>query len=135
MLSLLHHPNLVSLIGYCADGEQRLLVYEFMPFGSLEDHLHGNHSLLIILFIGVRVFCLFIILLNYMTIGSIVKSWSNNLEVMGLSLGATTLCTMPKVRRVSNLSPPKCTLMCTNWTLFLLNYMNCKLPLWHYRNL
>ncbi|XP_015962894.1 serine/threonine-protein kinase PBS1 [Arachis duranensis] len=40
MLSLLHHPNLVNLIGYCADGEQRLLVYEFMPLGSLEDHLH-----------------------------------------------------------------------------------------------
>ncbi|XP_038693941.1 serine/threonine-protein kinase PBS1-like [Tripterygium wilfordii] len=40
MLSLLHHPNLVNLIGYCADGEQRLLVYEFMPSGSLEDHLH-----------------------------------------------------------------------------------------------
>lgn len=40
MLSLLHHPNLVNLIGYCADGDQRLLVYEFLPFGSLEDHLH-----------------------------------------------------------------------------------------------
>ncbi|MCO5604755.1 hypothetical protein L7F22_058925 [Adiantum nelumboides] len=40
MLSLLHHPNLVNLIGYCADGEQRLLVYEYMPLGSLEDHLH-----------------------------------------------------------------------------------------------
>ncbi|XP_042469816.1 serine/threonine-protein kinase PBS1-like [Zingiber officinale] len=40
MLSLLHHQNLVNLIGYCADGEQRLLVYEFMPLGSLEDHLH-----------------------------------------------------------------------------------------------
>ncbi|XP_015881776.1 serine/threonine-protein kinase PBS1 [Ziziphus jujuba] len=40
MLSLLHHPNLVNLIGYCADGDQRLLVYEFMPMGSLEDHLH-----------------------------------------------------------------------------------------------
>ncbi|XP_062078750.1 probable serine/threonine-protein kinase PBL25 [Humulus lupulus] len=39
MLSLLHHQNLVNLIGYCADGEQRLLVYEFMPLGSLEDHL------------------------------------------------------------------------------------------------
>ncbi|OVA01598.1 Protein kinase domain [Macleaya cordata] len=39
MLSLLHHPNLVNLIGYCADGDQRLLVYEFMPRGSLEDHL------------------------------------------------------------------------------------------------
>jgi len=42
MLSLLHHPNLVNLIGYCADGDQRLLVYEFMPLGSLEDHLHGT---------------------------------------------------------------------------------------------
>ncbi|KAM0953696.1 putative protein kinase RLK-Pelle-RLCK-VIIa-1 family [Dioscorea sansibarensis] len=39
MLSLLHHPNLVNLIGYCADGDQRLLVYEFMARGSLEDHL------------------------------------------------------------------------------------------------
>ena len=41
MLSLLHQTNLVNLIGYCADGDQRLLVYEFMPLGSLEDHLHG----------------------------------------------------------------------------------------------
>ncbi|PUZ46885.1 hypothetical protein GQ55_7G119100 [Panicum hallii var. hallii] len=40
MLSLLHHQNLVSLVGYCADGDQRLLVYEYMPLGSLEDHLH-----------------------------------------------------------------------------------------------
>ena len=41
MLSLLHHPNLVNLIGYCADGDQRLLVYDFMAKGALEDHLHG----------------------------------------------------------------------------------------------
>ncbi|XP_073063634.1 probable serine/threonine-protein kinase PBL25 [Primulina eburnea] len=39
MLSLLHHQNLVNLIGYCADGEQRLLVYEYMALGSLEGHL------------------------------------------------------------------------------------------------
>ncbi|KAI4365747.1 hypothetical protein MLD38_021708 [Melastoma candidum] len=39
MLSLLHHENLVNLVGYCADGEQRLLVYEYMPQRSLEDHL------------------------------------------------------------------------------------------------
>nr|GMD65734.1 Serine/threonine-protein kinase PBL27 [Ipomoea batatas] len=45
MLSLLHHPNLVNLIGYCADGDQRLLVYEFMPLGSLEDHLHGSATI------------------------------------------------------------------------------------------
>lgn len=42
MLSLLHHENLVNLIGYCADGDQRLLVYEYMPRGSLEDHLLGT---------------------------------------------------------------------------------------------
>lgn len=40
MLSLLHHSNLVTLIGYCTDGDQRLLVYEYMPMGSLEDHLY-----------------------------------------------------------------------------------------------
>ncbi|XP_022769383.1 probable serine/threonine-protein kinase PBL21 [Durio zibethinus] len=39
MLSLLHHVNLVTLIGYCTAGDQRLLVYEYMPMGSLEDHL------------------------------------------------------------------------------------------------
>ncbi|KAL4272485.1 hypothetical protein GQ457_13G005800 [Hibiscus cannabinus] len=40
ILNLLHHPNLVNLIGYCADGDRRLLVFEFMPLGSLEDRLH-----------------------------------------------------------------------------------------------
>ncbi|KAE8767354.1 Serine/threonine-protein kinase PBS1 [Hordeum vulgare] len=39
MLSLLKHPHLVTLIGYCADADHRMLVYEFMPQGSLEDHL------------------------------------------------------------------------------------------------
>lgn len=39
MLSMLRHPNLVTLYGYCAEGDERLLVYEYMPQGSLEDHL------------------------------------------------------------------------------------------------
>ncbi|XP_019160026.1 PREDICTED: serine/threonine-protein kinase CDL1-like [Ipomoea nil] len=34
-----NHPNLVNLLGYCADGNQRILVYEFMRNGSLQDHL------------------------------------------------------------------------------------------------
>lgn len=42
MLSLLDHPNLVDLIGYCSDGQQRLLVYEFMSNGSLDNHLFGK---------------------------------------------------------------------------------------------
>ncbi|KAJ8511275.1 hypothetical protein OPV22_001709 [Ensete ventricosum] len=39
LLIMLRHPNLVSLIGYSAEGDERLLVYEYMPKGSLEDHL------------------------------------------------------------------------------------------------
>ncbi|KAJ8562732.1 hypothetical protein K7X08_031184 [Anisodus acutangulus] len=38
-LGQLSHPNLVKLIGYCLEDEHRLLVYEFMPRGSLENHL------------------------------------------------------------------------------------------------
>uniref|UniRef100_A0A0D9WU50 Protein kinase domain-containing protein n=2 Tax=Leersia perrieri TaxID=77586 RepID=A0A0D9WU50_9ORYZ len=45
-LGVLEHPNLVRLIGYCAvDSEtskQRLLVYEFMPNKSLDDHLFNR---------------------------------------------------------------------------------------------
>ncbi|XP_031112458.1 probable serine/threonine-protein kinase PBL7 [Ipomoea triloba] len=41
-LSMADHPNLVKLIGYCVEGQQRLLVYEYMPLGSLEDHLHDR---------------------------------------------------------------------------------------------
>lgn len=43
-LGQLHHPNLVKLIGYCFEDEQRLLVYEFMPGGSLENHLFRRSS-------------------------------------------------------------------------------------------
>ncbi|XP_072079437.1 probable serine/threonine-protein kinase PBL3 isoform X3 [Arachis hypogaea] len=38
-LGQLHHENLVRLIGYCLEGKNRLLVYEFMQKGSLENHL------------------------------------------------------------------------------------------------
>ncbi|XP_068327593.1 probable serine/threonine-protein kinase PBL28 isoform X2 [Pyrus communis] len=41
ILSRLEHPNLVSLIGYCADGKQRFLVYEYMQKGNLQDHLNA----------------------------------------------------------------------------------------------
>ena len=39
MLSLLKHPHLVTLLGFCTDADHRMLVYEYMPLGSLEDHL------------------------------------------------------------------------------------------------
>ncbi|KAL3531951.1 hypothetical protein ACH5RR_005472 [Cinchona calisaya] len=43
VLGVVEHPNLVKLIGYCAEdderGIQRLLIYEFMPNSSVDDHL------------------------------------------------------------------------------------------------
>ncbi|KAJ8535575.1 hypothetical protein K7X08_023295 [Anisodus acutangulus] len=47
-LGVVKHPNLVKLIGYCAEdderGMQRLLVYELMRNKSLEDHLLARSS-------------------------------------------------------------------------------------------
>lgn len=44
-LGQLHHENLVKLIGYCCESDNRLLVYEFMPKGSLENHLFRSKSI------------------------------------------------------------------------------------------
>ncbi|CAN6541155.1 unnamed protein product [Malus baccata var. baccata] len=41
MLSRLHHRNLVKLIGICTEEHSRSLVYELIPNGSVESHLHG----------------------------------------------------------------------------------------------
>lgn len=42
MLSRLHHRNLVRLIGICIKDHTRCLVYELVPNGSVESHLHGK---------------------------------------------------------------------------------------------
>ncbi|KAF2939370.1 hypothetical protein DAI22_03g187800 [Oryza sativa Japonica Group] len=43
-LGQFRHPHLVKLLGYCCEDEERLLVYEFMPRGSLENHLFKRIS-------------------------------------------------------------------------------------------
>ncbi|CAM8917281.1 unnamed protein product [Rhodiola kirilowii] len=42
MLSRLHHRNLVKLIGICIEARNRCLIYELVPNGSVESHLHGQ---------------------------------------------------------------------------------------------
>lgn len=46
VLGVVEHDNLVKLVGYCAEdderGIQRLLVYEYMPNGSVEYHLSAR---------------------------------------------------------------------------------------------
>ncbi|CAN6362760.1 unnamed protein product [Urochloa humidicola] len=41
-IGLIHHINLVRLIGFCCEGDCRLLVYEHMLNGSLDAHLFGS---------------------------------------------------------------------------------------------
>ncbi|KAF2609933.1 hypothetical protein F2Q70_00007788 [Brassica cretica] len=42
LLLRVHHTNLVSLVGYCYEGDQLALVYEFLPNGDLKQHLSGK---------------------------------------------------------------------------------------------
>ncbi|KAK3404972.1 hypothetical protein EUGRSUZ_K01253 [Eucalyptus grandis] len=48
VLGVVEHPNLVKLVGYCAEdderGIQRLLVYEYMPNQSVDDHLSSRST-------------------------------------------------------------------------------------------
>ncbi|PWA95930.1 Concanavalin A-like lectin/glucanase, subgroup [Artemisia annua] len=38
------HVNIVTLLGFCFEGKKRALMYEFMPYGSLDKFLHGDES-------------------------------------------------------------------------------------------
>ncbi|ONM21130.1 PTI1-like tyrosine-protein kinase 3 [Zea mays] len=42
LASKLKHENLVEMLGYCVDGNYRILAYEFATMGSLHDVLHGR---------------------------------------------------------------------------------------------
>ncbi|XP_010471281.1 PREDICTED: putative receptor-like protein kinase At1g72540 [Camelina sativa] len=44
ILGQLKHPHLVNLIGYCCEDDHRLLVYEYMERGNLEEHLFQKYG-------------------------------------------------------------------------------------------
>ncbi|KAL9226814.1 hypothetical protein vseg_002583 [Gypsophila vaccaria] len=44
-ISQVHHKHLVSLVGFCISGAERLLVYEFVGNNTLDFHLHGKQEL------------------------------------------------------------------------------------------
>ncbi|CAH8282408.1 unnamed protein product [Eruca vesicaria subsp. sativa] len=78
LLMRVHHINLVSLVGYCDEGDHLALIYEYMPNGDLKQHLSGKR-------------------------GGFVLSWENRLRiVLDTALGLEYLhtgCTPPIVHR------------------------------------
>ncbi|XP_019091365.1 PREDICTED: leucine-rich repeat receptor-like serine/threonine-protein kinase At2g14510 isoform X1 [Camelina sativa] len=44
LLLRVHHVNLVSLVGYCDEGNDLALIYEFMENGNLREHLSGKRG-------------------------------------------------------------------------------------------
>eukprot|EP00253_Pinus_taeda_P008581 PITA_08581 len=45
MLSKVHHKNLVPFVGYCCEGENQILIYEYMSKGNLRGIFHGPNAL------------------------------------------------------------------------------------------
>ncbi|WZY89966.1 hypothetical protein YC2023_046701 [Brassica napus] len=81
LLMRVHHINLVSLVGYCDEGDHLALIYEYMPNGDLKQHLSGKR-------------------------GGLVLSWENRLRiVLDTALGLEYLhtgCIPPIVHRDIN---------------------------------
>eukprot|EP00252_Welwitschia_mirabilis_P018073 TRINITY_DN4025_c0_g1_i1.p1 TRINITY_DN4025_c0_g1~~TRINITY_DN4025_c0_g1_i1.p1 ORF type:complete len:305 (+),score=68.41 TRINITY_DN4025_c0_g1_i1:32-916(+) len=44
ILGQLRHKNLLSLRGYCAEGKERIIVYDYMSNSSVHSHLHGWYA-------------------------------------------------------------------------------------------
>ncbi|GMH07198.1 hypothetical protein Nepgr_009038 [Nepenthes gracilis] len=41
-IGIIQHVNLIRLRGFCSEGMRKLLVYDYMPNGSLDKHLFGG---------------------------------------------------------------------------------------------
>ena len=55
LLSRVHHKNVVSLLGFCFELGEQMLIYEYVPNGSLSDSLSGTFLCFLTLFIQIEI--------------------------------------------------------------------------------
>jgi len=44
VLSRVHHRNITSLVGFCQDEDEQILLYEYLSNSDLQTHLHGEYT-------------------------------------------------------------------------------------------
>ncbi|XP_023736670.1 uncharacterized protein LOC111884591 [Lactuca sativa] len=58
MISKFHHENIICFIGYCDEGEEMIIVYEYATNGSLDHHLQDPSKMLCITWIERLMICI-----------------------------------------------------------------------------
>lgn len=84
LLVRVHHKNLTSLVGYCDDGRNMGLIYEYMANGNLGTHLQGLFCSLWNLYIIMIHPCLARLMLCLMDSGkssASIVSWETRLQI------------------------------------------------------
>lgn len=61
LLSRVHHKNLVGLVGFCFEKGEKMLVYEFIPNGTLSEALYGKFFHHFISYIWLQKVCILLI--------------------------------------------------------------------------
>ncbi|XP_075646776.1 putative serine/threonine-protein kinase PBL25 [Castanea sativa] len=90
--SRLDHKNVVRLLGFCEDGKDSLLVYEYMGYGTLYDHLHNPGSTSLIMSWAARIKVALDIArgIEYLHVYAVPPIIHRNIQLRNIFLDATS---------------------------------------------